>query len=68
MFFHDVLNEALMLPATVPTIQEFPQRYEELMTVDPKTGKRYIDIHFEVGCSCMLANVRYILICSSLKP
>ena len=47
-FVHEALLEALMCTSSDPSSAEFPQIYKDLLKVDDKTGKRNIDVHFEV--------------------
>ncbi|XP_056020209.1 uncharacterized protein LOC125669227 isoform X2 [Ostrea edulis] len=47
IFVHHALLEALMCTSSDPSAAEFPQIYKDLMDVDPNSGRRNIDIHFE---------------------
>ncbi|XP_062599288.1 receptor-type tyrosine-protein phosphatase T-like, partial [Saccostrea cucullata] len=51
IFLHDALVEALMCTSTVPSTSEFSQIYQNLMKVDPKSGKRHIDQYYENLCT-----------------
>lgn len=48
-FLHDATIEALMCTSSDPSSAEFPQIYEDLLKVDAETGKRNIDLNFEVS-------------------
>lgn len=48
-FLHDATLEALMCTSSDPSSAEFPRRYEDLLKVDAETGKRNIDLNFEVS-------------------
>lgn len=47
-FVHEALLEALMCTSSDPSSAEFPKIYGDLLKVDDTTGKRNIDVHFEV--------------------
>lgn len=48
-FLHNATLEALMCTSSDPSASKFPQIYEDLFKVDAETGKRNIDLNFEVS-------------------